>query len=179
MATTPTATGTRIVAVYPDHATAEAAIRLLYQEGFAMADLSIVGRDFQSTEEPVGFVSIGDYAASGAEAGAWVGGIFGLLIGAAFVVLPGIGPIVVAGPLSAALLGGIEGALAGAAIGGLAGALIGWGIPHEHAIKYESQVKAGKFLVIARGTSESIQLAEQLLRQYAPEDISTFEAPSA
>lgn len=179
MATTPTAEGSRIVAVYPDHASAEAAIRLLHQEGFAMADLSIVGRDFQSTEEPIGFVSVGDYATSGAETGAWVGGLFGLLIGAAFVILPGVGPIVVAGPLSAALLGGIEGALAGAAVGGLAGALIGWGIPQEHAIKYESQVKAGKFLVIARGNPESIRNAEQYLRQHPPEELSTFEAPSA
>lgn len=34
-----------------------------------MSDLSIVGRDFQVSEEPVGFVNTGDYAA----AGAWVG----------------------------------------------------------------------------------------------------------
>ncbi len=179
MATAPNPAGSRIVAVYTDHAAAEAAVRLLHKEGFSMQDLSIVGRDFQMTEEPVGFVSVGDYAAAGAGTGAWVGGLFGLLVGAAFVILPGLGPVVVAGPLAAALLGGLEGALAGAALGGLAGALVGWGVPREQAIKYEAQVKAGKFLVIARGTPEEIARAGELLRRHAPEDVSTFETTSA
>ena len=61
----------------------------------------------------------------------------------------------------AALLGGLEGALAGAALGALSGALVGWGIPKNQALKYEAQVKAGKFLVIARGTPEQIELARR------------------
>ena len=98
-----------IVAVYPDHDAAEHAVRQLHEAGIAMSDLSIVGRDFQTTEEPVGFVSAKDYATAGAATGAWFGGLFGLCVGAAFLILPGIGPIVVAGPLTAALVAGIEG----------------------------------------------------------------------
>src|SRR3954470_24419970 len=113
----------RAIAVYPDHATAEEAVRRLLKEGFAMEDVSIVGRDFQVTEEPIGFVSTKDFASVGAGTGAWVGGLFGLLLGAAFLVLPGVGPVIVAGPLSAAVLGGLEGAIAGAALGALAGVL--------------------------------------------------------
>src|SRR3982750_4209006 len=128
-----------------------------------MSDLSIVGRDFQVTEAPIGFVGAVDYAATGAGTGAWVGGLFGLLIGAAFLVLPGVGPVIIAGPLSAALLGGLEGALAGAALGALTGALVGWGVPKEQALKFEAQVKAGKFLVVARGTPEAIERAQSLL----------------
>src|SRR5262249_8077058 len=94
-----------VVAVYPDHAGAEQAIRQLHEDGFALGDLSIVGRDFQVTEEPFGFVSRGDYARAGAETGAWFGGLFGLLIGAGFLILPGLGPVVVAGPIAAAILG--------------------------------------------------------------------------
>ena len=73
------------------------------------------------SEEPVGFISTGDYAKAGAETGAWFGGLFGLLVGAAFLILPGVGPVVVAGPLAAALLAGLEGAIAGTALGSLAG----------------------------------------------------------
>ena len=91
-----------------------------------MKDVSIVGRDFQVQEEPIGFVSARDFMGVGAGTGAWVGGLFGLLVGAAFLVLPGVGPVIIAGPLSAALLGGLEGALAGAAFGALSGALIGY-----------------------------------------------------
>ena len=170
-----TPVGSSVVAVYPDHASAERAVRRLHQAGFAMRDLSIVGRDFQVSEEPVGFVSAGDYAAAGAGTGAWVGGLFGLLVGAAFLILPGLGPVVVAGPLSAALLGGLEGALAGAAIGGLAGALVGWGVPRDQALKYETQVKAGKFLVIARGQPEDVARAKGLLVPESPEHVEVYE----
>src|SRR4051812_12617247 len=125
MSVAETSVGSRVVAVYPDHASAEEAVRRLVKEGISMKDVSIVGRDFQVEEEPIGFVSAGDFVGAGAGAGAWMGGLFGLLLGAAFLVLPGVGPVIIAGPLSAALLGGLEGALAGAAIGALAGALVG------------------------------------------------------
>ena len=42
-----------VVAVYPDHASAEEAVKRLVKEGFAMRDVSIVGRDFQMVEEPI------------------------------------------------------------------------------------------------------------------------------
>lgn len=164
-----------VVAVYPDHESAERAVRRLHEQGFAMSDLSIVGRDFQVSEAPIGFVSTGDYASAGAGTGAWVGGLFGLLVGAAFLILPGLGPVIVAGPLSAALLGGVEGALAGAAIGALGGALVGWGVPKEQALKFETQVKAGKFLVVARGGSELINRAKSLLAPDVPEHLEVYE----
>ena len=106
-----------VVAVYSDHAAAERAVRQLHDAGFPLGDLSIVGRDFQETEEPYGFVSRGDYTEAGAETGAWFGGMFGLFIGAGFLILPGLGLVVVAGPIAAALLAGIEGAVAGTAPG--------------------------------------------------------------
>jgi uncharacterized membrane protein len=164
-----------VVAVYPDHASAEEAVRRLLREGFAMKDVSIVGRDFQVTEEPVGFISAKDFAAVGAGTGAWVGGLFGLLVGAAFLVLPGVGPVVIAGPFSAALLGGLEGMIAGAAIGALAGALVGWGVPRHQALKYEAQVKAGKFLVIVRGTAEQVERARTVLATGRQEDVQVYE----
>ena len=153
-----------IVAVFPDHESAEEAVQVLEQSGFDLKHISIMGRDFQVSERPIGFVTTGDVAVQGATAGAWAGGIFGLLMGAAFLILPGVGPVIIAGPLAAALLGGLEGALAGAAIGGLSGALIGLGVSKEHAMKYETEVKAGKFVVTLRGTPEEVARAQDLLR---------------
>jgi hypothetical protein len=168
-----------IVAVYPDHAAAERAIRRLHEEGFAMGDLSIIGRDFQVSEEPIGFVSSGDYAKAGAGTGAWFGGLFGLLVGAAFLILPGVGPVVIAGPLAVSLLAGLEGAIAGTAIGSLAGALIGWGVPKERALKYETHIKGGKFLIIARGVPEAIARARSLLAPHSPEHMDVYEPPAS
>ncbi len=174
-----TVAGSSVVAVYPDHASAESAVRTLHAGGFAMSDLSIVGRDFQVSEAPVGFVTTGDFATAGAGTGAWLGGLFGLLVGAAFLVLPGLGPVIVAGPLSAALLGGVEGAIAGAALGALGGALVGWGVPKDQAIKYETQVKAGKFLVLARGDVQHLEKAKSLLAPHAPEHIEVYQPTTA
>ena len=171
-----TKVSSRIVSVYPDHASAEEAVRRLLKEGFDMKDVSIVGRDFHVTEEPIGFVSARDFAAVGAGTGAWVGGLFGLLVGAAFLVLPGVGPVIVAGPLSAAVLGGLEGALAGAALGALSGALVGLGVPKNQALKYEAQVKAGKFLVMVRGNPEQVERARALLASGRNEGVEVYQA---
>jgi uncharacterized membrane protein len=159
---TKTEAGTTVIAVFPDHASAEDAVRRLENEGIPMQNLSIIGKDFQAVEKPLGFVTTGTVAKDGAKVGAWTGGIFGLLVGAAFLILPGVGPIVVAGPLAVALLGGLEGALAGAALGGLTGALVGLGVSKDKAIRYESQVKAGKFLVTLRGDGSEIERAKSL-----------------
>jgi hypothetical protein len=97
------------------------------------------------------------------------------LVGAAVLILPGVGAVVVAGPLAAAILAGLEGAIAGTALGSLTGALIGWGIPRERAIKYETQIKGGKFLVVVRGVPEVIARARSLLTPYSPERMEVYE----
>src|SRR3954469_8573739 len=123
-----------VIAVYPDHASAEDAVRRLQSVGIPMQNVSIIGKDFQAVETPLGFVTAGSAAKDGAKVGAWTGGLFGLLVGAAFLILPGVGAVVIAGPLAAALLGGVEAALAGAAFGGLTGALAGLGVSKGKAI---------------------------------------------
>jgi uncharacterized membrane protein len=163
MAATKTGGPATVIAVYADHASAEDAVRRLQQEGIPMQNLSIIGKDFQAVEQPLGFVTTGTVAKSGAAVGAWTGGIFGLLIGAAFLIVPGLGPVVVAGPLAASFLGGLEGTLAGAALGGLTGALVGLGVSKDKAIRYESEVKAGKFLVTFQGDGPQAQRAQSLL----------------
>jgi uncharacterized membrane protein len=168
-----------MIAVYPDHAAAERAVRQLHEAGFAIDDLSIVGRDFQETEKPYGFVSRRDYAKAGAVSGAWFGGLFGILIGAGFLILPGLGLVVVAGPIAAAVLAAIEGAAAGAALGGLAGALVGWEVPKDRAIKYETQIKGGKFLVVLRSNPGVVARARSLLAPHGPDDIDVYEPPAS
>jgi hypothetical protein len=156
-----------VIAVYSNHASAEDAIRRLQADGIPMQNVSIIGKDFQAVEQPLGFVTAGSVAKDGAKVGAWSGGLFGLLVGAAFLIIPGLGPVIVFGPLAAAILGGAEGALAGAALGGLTGALIGLGISKDKAIRYESQLKAGKFLVTVQGDAAQIEHAQKLINNKA------------
>jgi hypothetical protein len=144
-----------------------------------MQNLSIIGKDFQAVEKPLGFVTTGTVAGEGAKVGAWTGGIFGLLVGAAFLILPGFGPVVIAGPLAAALLGGVEGAAAGAAFGGLAGALVGLGVSKDKAIRYESEVRAGKFMVTMQGDAPQVERAETLLNSGKAEVAEVVPASAA
>ena len=101
---------------------------------------------------------------------------FIILVGAAFLIVPGIGPLVIVGPLAATLLGGVEGALAGSAIGALAGVLVSLGFSKNQAIRYESQIKAGKFLVTFKGDSDQIRKAKQLLEDNHAESTEIVES---
>ncbi len=167
--------GSSIVAVYPNHDSAESAIRLLHKNGFAIEDLSIIGRNILMSEEPTGFVTTGDYVKAGAKSGALIGGLAGVALGAALLVLPGVGPIIVAGPLAAAVLAGIEGAVGGVAFGALSGALVGWGVPRDHAVKFESEVQGGKFLVLTRGNAEEVARARALLTPESHDHIEVYD----
>ena len=175
MSQTETAIVSSVVAVYPDHSAAERAVRQLHMAGFALDDISIVGRGSEVTEEPCGFVSRGDHVKAGAESGSLFGGLSGLCIGAGFLVLPGLGLVGVAGPLAAALLAGLEGVVAGTALGSLAGALVGWGVPKDRAIKYEEHVKGGKFLVFVHSVPEVVARARSLLVAQGPDHIDLYE----
>jgi hypothetical protein len=153
-----------VVGTFDTMAQAEGAVRKLGEGGFAIDQVSILARDLSSEREVRGYVTAGDMARDGAAAGAWIGGVFGLLAGAALIWVPGFGPLLVAGPLAASLLGGVEGAAIGAAGLGLLGGLAGWGVSREHILKYQELVKAGKFLVVAHGDHVNVARAEEIMK---------------
>jgi uncharacterized protein (TIGR02271 family) len=126
------ATRTTVVGVFADRASAERAIAELRQAGFHDEHIGMVARDERGrvVDTRTGHETM---AEEGATAGVIAGAGIGVAIGAA----------VVAGTLGTILTN----AVAGAAVAGLAGALIGWGIPEEEAKYYESELKAGRFLV--------------------------------
>ena len=49
-----------VVAIYPTHLAAEAAVKALQHAGFDMKKLSIMGRDYHTDEHVVGFYNMGD-----------------------------------------------------------------------------------------------------------------------
>ena len=66
-----------IVAVYPSHMAAEAAIKELQKSGFDMKKLSIVGRDYHTEEDVVGYYNVGDRMKAWGTRGAFWGGLWG------------------------------------------------------------------------------------------------------
>src|ERR1700746_3778702 len=89
-----------VVAVFGEYPGAENALRALKKEGFDIKRFSIVGRDFQTEDNVVGFYSAGDRMKYWGKTGAFWGALWGLLMGAAFLIIPGIGPVVAAGPVT-------------------------------------------------------------------------------
>jgi hypothetical protein len=69
----------------------------------------------------------------------------------------------VMGPAVALISGAIEGAALGGAAGALAAALEGIGLPRDSVVKYQLEVKAGRFLVLVHGPAGVIERARHLL----------------
>jgi uncharacterized membrane protein len=162
-------TQTVSVAVYDSHAEAEEAIKTLQRSGFDMKSLSIVGKDYQTEEQALGFYNTGDRMKVWGRTGAFWGGIFGFMFGSAMFLVPGIGALIVAGPLVGWIVAGLEGAAVIGGLSALGGALSGIGIPRDSVVRYETQIKAGKFLVVARGTADQASTARTILSVGATE----------
>jgi uncharacterized membrane protein len=167
------------VAIFDNHTEAEDAVRALERAGFDMSKLSIVGRDYHTDEHVVGYFTTGDRMRYWGGLGAFWGSIWGLLTGAALFWLPGIGPVIVAGPVVAWILAVLEGTAVGAGLGALGGAFASIGIPRYSILKYETELRAGKFLLIAHGTPYDIEVARLTLQQSQATHTSTHLEPVA
>jgi hydrogenase maturation factor len=152
-----------MVAVYNTHIEAEAGIKELQKAGFAMNKLSIVGKDYHSDEHVVGYYNTGDRMKYWGKLGAFWGGIWGLLFGSAFFMIPGFGPILVAGPLVAWLVGALEGAVVVGGLSALGAGLYSVGIPKDSVLKYETAIKAGKYVIVAHGTADEVTNAKEII----------------
>ncbi len=151
------------VAVFPDHDAAEKAVKTLTAAGFAMKQLSVVGKGYHSQEKVVGFYTAGDRVKFWGSRGAFWGGFWGLFFGALFLASPATGPVVVLGFLATIIISGIENAVLTGGVAALAAALYSIGVPKDSVIQYESDIKADGFLVMARGTAEEVARAKAVL----------------
>jgi len=158
-----------VVAIYKSHPEAESAIKELQRSGFDMKQLSIVGRDYHSDEQVVGYYNNGDRMKAWGQTGAFWGGMWGLLFGSAFFLVPGVGPLVMAGPLVGWMLGALEGAVIVGGLSALGAGLYSQGIPKDSILKYETALKTDKFIVIAQGTGEELTRARDILNCAKPE----------
>ena len=157
--------GNDVIGVFENHTAAEDAVRKLQREGFDMRQLSIIGKGYHTTDHVVGFYTTGDRLKSWGGIGAFWGGIWGLFLGGAFFWVPGIGPLALAGPLVQMLVTALEGAAVVGGAGVLAGALASIGISKDKALKYQSDIGADRFVLIAHGDAKQIEHARELLQR--------------
>ena len=164
-----------VVAIFSQHSAAENAIKELKGGGFDIKKLAVVGRDYQTEEDVVGFYNTGDRMKYWGKWGAFWGGLWGLLFGAAFLIIPGIGPVIAAGSVVDWLVAGLEGAVVVGGLSALGAGLYSIGIPKNSVVKYETAIKAGKFVLVAHGTAAEVAKARDLLKTSGAEQIDSYE----
>jgi len=162
-------TNNSIVAIYPSHMAAEAAVKELQESGFDMKKLSIVGRDYHTEEHVVGYYNVGDRMKHWGKIGVFWGWIWGCLFGSAFFLIPGIGPLLIAGPLVGWLVGALESAAVVGGLSALGAGLFGLGIPKDSILRYETALRTDKFLLLAHGSADEITHAKEILNRTHPE----------
>jgi uncharacterized membrane protein len=165
-----------VVAMYGSHTDAEGAVKELQRSGFDMKKLSIMGKDFHVEESPVGFYNTGNRMAFWGKLGAFWGSLWGVLFGSALFVIPVVGHVIIMGPLVAAVVSALEGAALGGSVGILGGALASVGIPKNSVVKYEKQVAAGEFLILAHGTPNEVERAKGILQRAGATSVEAHAA---
>lgn len=150
-----------LMALFPDHASAEAAAIDAHGLGIAREDLSVVA----SSHQIEGTIADDVNASPGSEledsrAAGRVGEIIGSILSAIGSGVPGAGGLVAAGPLAAEL-----GEVAGHAAGGLSKRLVDAGLSEEEAAAWHSQIEHGAVLLgVHARTVNAAQIEAMLAR---------------
>lgn len=160
-----------VVAVYDAHTEAEQAVKELQKSGFDMKKLSIVGKNPHAEEHVVGFYNAGDRIKHWGKAGAFWGGIWGMLFGAAFFAIPGIGPVLVAGPLVAWIVGALENAVIVGGVSAIGAGLYSVGVPKDSILKYELALKTDRFVLMVHGTADEAARARDIIKGTHPAEL--------
>ena len=178
MGNTPQQDQNSVVAIFTEHSAADNAIKQLKNGGFNIRKLAVVGRDYQTEEDVVGFYNTGDRMKYWGKWGAFWGGLWGLLFGAAFLIIPGVGPVVAAGSIVAYIVSALEGAVVVGGLSALGAGLFSLGIPKDSIVRYEESIKAGKFVLVAHGSAVEAASARDILKTAGAEELNSYAPPA-
>jgi hypothetical protein len=162
------------IAIFEDHNGAEGAIKKLTAGGFAMKQLTVIGKGYHTEENVVGFYNVGDRVRFWGTRGAFWGGLWGLFFGGLFMSIPVIGHVVVLGYLASMVFSGVETAAVVGSLSALGAAMYSIGIPKDSVVHYETALKADKFLVMVHGTKDETSHAREILGIETPSHVQVY-----
>ena len=151
--------------LFDSYSQAQAAVEALEQAGFTSSEISLVSR-YRDDNTLVDGDEVSS-TATGATAGAFIGGGGGLLAALGLIAVPGIGPLVAAGVLATTLVG----AAGGSVVGGLIGALTNAGVSEDDAHVYSEGVRRGSSLVTVTTDDARASKADAILNTHKPVDV--------
>jgi hypothetical protein len=165
-----------LVAVLSDRISAEGASVALEKEGLPSKQVSILGKGYQSADE-FGLIDPNETALKQVKLMASWLIPFGFAAGFTFSLITGLNTFIWAGEFGNHFIGGLLGAISGGmgsvVVGGGVGLIIGGG----DALPYRNRLKAGKYLVVVRGSESSTRQATRILRQFEPETLQGYQSP--
>jgi len=150
------------VAVFDRHDAADTAVRALGDGGVDPTKLAVIGRGVHSEDRVVGFYNTGTQIKHWGTYGALWGGLWGWLVFGLFWI-PGIGHVTAAGWIVANLASAAGGAAVGGGVGAIAAALRGVGVPDDAIPRYESALRADRYLIVVHGTADDVEAARAIL----------------
>ena len=163
-------TDSSVFAVYPSHASAEAAVNALRANGFATTDISVVaqrGVETPATTPEQGALSSEPVPADRGPVPA-MGAALGWLVNIGAIAASGA-MLLVAGPVMATLKGVSDTLL------GVADALVGFGVPADKAKAYEDRVRDGAILLSVHGEDAGwIARGREIFEQTGAADVSSM-----
>lgn len=167
-----------LVAVLSDRIKAEEAYTALEKSNIAMDNVDILGKGFKSADE-YGLIDPREQAWKQIKRMAlWVVP-FGFAGGVAFNLSTGLNTFPWAGTLGNQILGGLLGAIGGAMGSFFIGGGTGIGFGSGDALSYRNRIKAGKYLVVVKGSDGLISEASRILRSCRPENIQGYTEPTS
>lgn len=157
------------VANYKTLQQAEDAVKKLKKSGCDITKFSIIGKDCYTEQNVLGYFNIYDKMEKWSTTGLFAIGLAGLLFGLLFIFnftasLPYFRiPIIYT--CAAILLGATL-------------PLIGMGFSKEKNIKYKTEVKARKYVLVAQETNTKIEMIRNILEIHIPKENSIAEKES-
>lgn len=164
-----------VVAIYADHAQAEAAVQALAAAGVTMAHVSVAGRGRDGEQRNAAPDSGGAVEHHVSHGGLWTA-LSTLLLDTGTFLIPGTGPIFVAGPVVGWVAGEVEGERLAGEIGPVGAALASAGIPEDQRRVYERSLREGQVLVIVHGPAAEAAKAKAALEAAGGGTVITHES---
>ena len=149
------------VGVYATHEKAIEAIQELQEAGYPVQQVSLIGKA-EIIDDHMHVSQNNWIENTPVSIGAILGPILGILTGVGIFAIPGLGFIFGAG----AAIGALAGFDIGIVGGGIVSLLTTLGIKKDVAIKYHEHLEEKRFLVIAKGNEEEVNLAKKILHEH-------------
>lgn len=160
-----------LIACFETHAEAEQAITTLCEEGYDMQLFSIIAMNLFAVENVKGYYTEVDTMKKWGQIGAFYGGFWGLVFAASAFTIPFLGPILIGGPLTT-LIVTLVCALTVGTISALGAALINMSLHKKHKMKFETEIKAGKYMLLTQSDDKMVETAREILDIQIPKGVS-------